>query len=64
MPKPKASDHVHRVNYLRRLCSSAEEMHHETVRLVSELTASPQAAKSAAIRIKRLEAFTVTRRRR
>ncbi len=64
MPKPKANDHVHRVNYLRHLCSSAEDMHTETARLVSELTTSPRVAKSAAIRIKRLAGPTSMRRKR
>jgi hypothetical protein len=64
MPKAKANDHVHRVNYLRRLCSSVDKMHNQTVRLVSELTPSPRVAKSAAIRIKRLEGRASTLRRR
>jgi len=53
MPKPKANEHTKRITYLRRLCSSADEMHTETVRLVNELATSPRVAKSAATRIKR-----------
>ena len=55
MLKPKANEHIKRITYLRRLCSSADDMHTETVRLVNELATSPRVAKSAAIRIKRLE---------
>lgn len=64
MPKPKENDHIHRITYLRRLCSSADDMHTETVRLVNELATSPRVAKSAAIRIKRLEAIARMERTR
>jgi hypothetical protein len=62
MPKPKANEHIERITYLRRLCSSADDMHTETVRLVNELATSPRVAKSAAIRIKRLEGIARMKR--
>jgi hypothetical protein len=64
MQKPKANDHIHRITYLRRLCSSADDMHTETVRLVNELTTSPRVAKSAAVRIERLEGIARMERTR
>jgi hypothetical protein len=39
-------------------------MHTETVRLVNELTTSPRVAKSAAVRIKRLEGIARRERTR
>jgi hypothetical protein len=64
MPKPKANDHIQRITYLRRLSSSADDMHTETARLVNELTTSPRVAKSAAVRIKRLEGIARRERTR
>ena len=54
MPKPKANEHIKRITYLRCLCSSADKMHTETARLVTELATAPRVTKSAAIEIKRL----------
>lgn len=64
MAKPKANDHIHRITYLRRLCSSADDMHTETARLVTELATAPRVAKSAAIRLKRLEGIARMERTR
>jgi len=61
MPKPKENDHIQRITYLRRLSSSADDMHTETVRLVNELATTPRVA---AIGIKRLEAIARMERTR
>ena len=64
MPKPKANEHIKRITYLRRVCSSADKMHTETARLVTELATAPRVTKSAAIQIKRLARIGATRRTR
>jgi hypothetical protein len=50
---PKATDHTRRLRRLGRLCSSADDMHDETARLIRELSSAPRQARSAAIALKR-----------
>jgi hypothetical protein len=53
---PNPPDHSDRLEFIRHLCATADEMHHETVRLVNALRREPRFSKSAAAGLKRFRA--------